>query len=52
MFEDFGEWANIVHSGLASIPMPIGADIPIKEITFDDIGTTNDLLMYHTNLLK
>ena len=50
--KDFGMWANSVHGGLSSIPMPIGADIPIKEVTFDDIGTTNDLLKYHINVIK
>ena len=48
----FGVWANQVHEAFSSIPFPIGDDNPNTEITFDDVGTMKDLLMYHTNVLK
>ena len=47
----FGLWSNQIHDAFASFPFPIGADVP-TEITFNDVGTMKDLLMYHTNVLR
>ena len=49
---DFGCWASDVHSSFASIPFPIGADVPTHEITFEDVGSTKDVLLYYVNIMK
>ena len=48
----FGTWASGVHDSFSSIPFPIGSDVPTSEITFNDLGSTKDVLMYYVNIMN